>query len=478
MVVPHGSPHNGGGTSQTLSERQGIMFSKRDLVVLAGAVALCGALAVWAPQPLEAAVVGHWTLDDPAGTSGTGAVVELQHARNGITVGAPTFGGAGANANTGTSASFPGTSYVDVPYSPDLNPSSFTLTAWAYADSAGSGYRSVATSRSAGGGSQGYIIYATPGNQWEFWTGNGPAAGNWDVLGGGGVALDTWTHLAISFDAGTNTKSFYINGAAPFTTTAQNYSPNALQDLHIGSGGDTGTQYYFTGSIDDMVLFNEVLDQPAIQDVMNNSIPDPQLLSSGKTYAYGQNLPGYDAGTYYFDDTHVQALGVFSTGEMTDGAYFPDGGTPTVPAVNPISGWGRPADTEADIIVDLEQNYLVTGVTLGTHVYTAFANGAPDDVTLTFSTDGVVFGSPVNGSFFTPSNGHSDFVVEVPGTLARYVKLEFDGGALPGGNKWMLDEVSVHGLPAAAAVIPEPSTLLIGSVLAGLAFGIGRRRRI
>jgi hypothetical protein len=433
------------------------------------AAALVGLLFAFG-QPGTAAVVGHWTLDDPAGTNGTGVVVDSQHARNGITTDpAPTFGGAGANAATGTSASFPGTSHVDVPYNPDLNPASFTLTAWAYASSAGSNYRSVVTSRYDTAGSQGYIIYANPGNEWQFWTGNGPAAGNWDVLGGGAVALDTWTHLGISFDAATNTKSFYVNGGAPFTTTAQNYSPNTGQDLHIGSGGDTGTQYHFTGSIDDVVLFDEVLDQTAIQGIMNNSIPDPDLLSAGKSYAY-DNLPGYSGGTHYFDDSHVQATGTFDTGEMTDGVYQPDGSNPGGTG-QPIFGWD-PAGEAAEVTIDLEDAFFITGVTVGTHTFSTYSNGAPDDVTLTFSTDGTTFGSPIMQGFFGPSDGQSDFVVDVPEILARYVRLSFDGGALPAGrNKWMLDEVSVHGF------IPEPSTLLIWSLLAGLGIGTGFRRR-
>jgi len=421
--------------------------------------------------------VGHWTLDDPPGTSGTGSVVESYHARNGITVGSPTFGGGGANANTGTSVSFPGTSHINVPYSPDLNPPSFTLTAWANVNSGSGGYRSVVTSRRDGAGGQGYIIYANPGNQWQFWTGNGAAPGNWDVLPGPSVAVDTWTHLAISFDATTNTKSFYINGGPPSTTTTQNYAPNTLRDLHVGSGGDGGTQYYFTGSIDDVLLFDEVLDQTAIQSIMNQSIPDPNLVSSGKSYAYEKRTPHFHGGTYYYDDPHTETLGVFDTGEMSDGVYFPDGGTPTSPTVNALSGWGEPASLESDIIIDLEQSYVVTGVTLGTHTYSAFRNGGPDDVTLTFSTDGVTFGSPVTQSFFAPpNNGHSDFVVEVPEIVARYVKLSFDGGAVGQNNpnKWMLDEVSVHGF---TGIIPEPSTLAIWSLLAALTITFGWRRR-
>ncbi len=410
-------------------------------------------------MPLDAGVVGHWTLDDPVGTSGTGSVVDSQHARNGITAGTVTFGGAGVNANTGTSASF-SNSVINVPFNPDLNPASFTAMAWMY-PTGGSGHRSPLTSRYDTGGTQGYILYLNPGNDWDFWTGTGPTAGGWHGLNGGAAAFDTWSHLAISFDAATNTKSIYVNGSPTGSAIGPNYTPNSGRDLHIGGGGDAGNQYYFPGAVDDFVLFDEALDATAIQDVMNNSVPDPDLLSSGKNYAYGQNLPRYSGGTYYFDDPHDQVLGTYSTGEMTDGAYLPDAATPTTGPQNELSGWGDPVSVPTDITIDLDSPSVVTGVTVGTHTFSAYANGAPDDVTLTFSTDGVTFDSPITQTFFAPpNNGHSDFVVDVPGTEARYVKLSFDGGALLTGNtpnKWMIDEVSVHG--TAGDPVPEATII-------------------
>jgi len=439
---------------------------------------VAGVVSLLVGGAVHAGVVGPWTLDDPVGTSGTGSVVESQHARNGTPSGAVTFGGPGANANTGTSASF-SNSVVNVPFNPDLNPASFTAMAWTY-PTGGSGHRSPFTSRYDGAGGQGYILYINPSNQWDFWTGNGPTAGNWHTLTGGAVAFDTWSHVAVSFDAATSTKSIYVNGNPSNSVTGPNYTPNTLRDLHIGSGGDTGTQYRFVGAVDDFVLFDEALDQAAIQDVMNNSVPDPDLISAGKSYAYEKRTPHYHGGTYYYDDPHTEILGVFDVGEMTDGVYLADGATPTVPAVNPICGWGEPASTEGDIIVDLEQIYSITGVTLGTHTFSAYRNGAPDDVTLSFSTDGVTFGSPITQGFFAPpNNGHSDFVVEVPEILARYVKLEFDGGALGlnNPNKWMLDEISVHGSIESTGIIPEPSALLVWSLLAGLGIAWRWRRR-
>ena len=452
-------------------------ITSRSFLVVA--VAVTAVLLVSAS--LNAAVVGHWALDDPVGTSGTGSVVESQHARNGITAGTVTFGGAGANAATGTSASF-SNSAVHVPFNPDLNTASFTAMAWLY-PTGGSGHRSPFTSRYDGGGGQGYILYINPDNQWDFWSGNGPTAGSWHGLTGGAVAFNNWSHVAISFDAATSTKSIFVNGAPANSAVGPNYTPNTLRDLHVGGGGDAGNQYYFPGAVDDFVLFDTALDQAAIQDVMANSVPDPDVLSAGKSYAYGQNLPGYNGGTqYYADMPHVQTLGAYDTGDVTDGAYYPDG---TAPAVEPneLLGWGTPVTIPADITIDLESLHAITGVTVGSHTWGASANGSPNDVTLSFSTDGVTFGSPITQSFFDPAtDGHNDFVVNVPGTEARYVKLSFDGGALgpnANPNKWIIDEVTVHGsVPDVAGEIPEPATMALSAIaLAGLGGYIRKRRK-
>lgn len=72
------------------------------------------------------------------------------------------FGQAGATANTGSSV--------------DLNPASFTVTAWAKPHSTSAGHQSLITSRDdVSGTTYGYILYNVGGN-WEFRTGNDAAA--------------------------------------------------------------------------------------------------------------------------------------------------------------------------------------------------------------------------------------------------------------------------------------------------------------
>ncbi len=61
----------------------------------------------------------------------------------------------------------------------------------------------------------GYIIYNNSGGAWDFWTGDGDAG--WDTLAGDSVATNTWSHIAITYDAGTDTKTLWIDGALSAT---------------------------------------------------------------------------------------------------------------------------------------------------------------------------------------------------------------------------------------------------------------------
>ena len=53
------------------------------------------------------------------------------------------------------------------------------------------------------------------------------------------------------------------------------------ENLHIGGGGDNGGSFRWNGGIDDVSIWDEALDQAAIQDIRDNSItliPEPTSL--------------------------------------------------------------------------------------------------------------------------------------------------------------------------------------------------------
>jgi hypothetical protein len=206
-------------------------------------------LCCLAASSLQADLIAHWPLDTDA-TDSTG------NGHNGAVVGGTVnFGQTGANANTGSAAAFPDNGHIDVPFDAALNGESFTVALWANAGTT-AGFASPLTSRDdvAGPLTHGYILYNNNGGNWDFWTGDSDAG--WDSMPGAGVAVNTWTHIAITYDAGTDTKTLWIDGVVSATDNIPQsgptqYSPNGtlqMENLHIGSGQDDGQTFTSTVS--------------------------------------------------------------------------------------------------------------------------------------------------------------------------------------------------------------------------------------
>ena len=240
------------------------------------------ALTLALPSLSMGALVAWYPLDsDASDASGNG--------HNGsVEGGTVNFGQAGANGATGNSAAFPDAGRIDVPYSSALNPGSYTVTLWANASST-AGFASPITSRDdvgAGVTTHGFILYNNASGLWDFWTGDGDPG--WDTLPGGAVSVSTWSHLAITYDSGTDTKTLWVDGVISATNNVPQsgptqYSPNGpeMENLHIGGGGDGGNEFSFSGGIDDVTIWDEALDAAAIQDIMNNSVTIPEPASLG-----------------------------------------------------------------------------------------------------------------------------------------------------------------------------------------------------
>ncbi|MBN2210895.1 MAG: endonuclease/exonuclease/phosphatase family protein [Sedimentisphaerales bacterium] len=158
---------------------------------------------------------------------------------------------------------------IKVPYvQKALSPESFTLTAWIkpYVGSSGA-YRAVISNRDTDPRS-GYVLYATNTNAWSLWTG---ASGGWYKLNGPPAEENEIVFLAASFEAtGSsgddligNTKLF-VNGRLAVEDTGVYYKPVVSgYDLLIGAGANeqVSFDYYFDGVIDDVCIYDDVLNK-------------------------------------------------------------------------------------------------------------------------------------------------------------------------------------------------------------------------
>lgn len=155
---------------------------------------------------------------------------------------------------------------VNIPFHKDLNQEAFTICAWANVEVGSAGHRAVISSRDEPPTS-GYIIYAEPGNSWQFWTGDG--ATPWVSVQGPAVNLGDWDHVAGVYADGK--QRFYVNGElAGERDSAPNF--NAEQEFLIGAGANerAAHEYLFKGIIDEVRLYNRALDEDEINAVMES----------------------------------------------------------------------------------------------------------------------------------------------------------------------------------------------------------------
>jgi hypothetical protein len=159
---------------------------------------------------------------------------------------------------------------VDIPYNAALNPETFTVSLWAWPDSAGTDYRSPLTSRHEPPQS-GYILYITPANMWEFWTGTGTT---WHGTRGCEATMDEWCQVTATYVGGL--KTLYVNGRQ----VGQNNSVmvlNAQRPLRIGGGATEGDgNYFFRGLIDDVRIYNRVLSAEEVAGLAGQTKPLPK----------------------------------------------------------------------------------------------------------------------------------------------------------------------------------------------------------
>ncbi|WP_432850720.1 LamG-like jellyroll fold domain-containing protein [Amycolatopsis sp. CA-161197] len=207
------------------------------------------------------APAGRWTLTDGSGTTAkdTGGT-------NAMTL----SGGASwtTDPSRGTVLTFDGSTGGATTTSPVVkSDGSFTMAAWVDLTST-SGYQTFLTQEgSAVGGF--YLEYESDVNQWVFarFATDSPATG---IRARASVTpvLNTWTHLAGTFDAATGTMTIYVNGVA--AGTAVDSTPwNATGPLTIGHGFyNSAANNYLHGSISDVQLYQAALGSQELNQVV------------------------------------------------------------------------------------------------------------------------------------------------------------------------------------------------------------------
>lgn len=207
-------------------------------------------------------LVGAWSFNEGTGTtvadrSGTGNVGSIFQA---------TWYNSG---KYGKALSFDGSNdYVSVPDSSSLDlTNKMTIEAWVR-PTASSGWRTVMMKEN--GGELAYGMYAREStNRPSGWLRINPSSGSSFSAGATpGLALNTWTHMATTYDGAT--LRLFVNGVqrASRATTGNMYTSTGP----LKFGGNAMWGEYFAGQLDEIRVYNRALTASEIQTDMNTAI--------------------------------------------------------------------------------------------------------------------------------------------------------------------------------------------------------------
>src|SRR5438445_3116821 len=213
--------------------------------------------------------VASWSFDEGSG----GVAADASGNGNTATLGA---GSSWAPGVSGGAVRLDGVSgQLSVPNSPSLNPSgAFSVAAWVEPEAAASDFRAVVVKNYT------YFLYASS-------SGN---CGNGGVLAGFGTTtvcttaplpVNTWTHLAVTYDG--TTLSLFRNGV--LVASRPGSGPVAAAPGAVASSTSTlqigASQFgeYFNGLIDEVRVYDRALSPPDIQAL---SAAPPAPLASWK----------------------------------------------------------------------------------------------------------------------------------------------------------------------------------------------------
>jgi hypothetical protein len=229
-------------------------------------------------EVVPSGLVGHWRLDETSATevvdsSGYGNVGTMQGGMNAAT---DTVSG-----KVKTALDFDGTDdRIDIMAATTIdNLGPLSITAWVKPESFVADVDSPILDKNAGVEGDGWTFYMADvtgfGNVLGFNIDTTSSAPNdYDRISLYPIPLDTWSHVAITWDGNISdetTAKLYINGSEvsaylSFVDGVSGTNDNSGVDLNIGDGGYAGSGE-FDGGIDDVRLYNRELSADEINNI-------------------------------------------------------------------------------------------------------------------------------------------------------------------------------------------------------------------
>ena len=450
-------------------------------------------LALSVSTGAQAALVGHWNLNEAGGTISDSAGPTLTNSSNAVgagdyslaTVPTGTFGAipvtAKASTALGTSINIPVTNsfFMGSPVGSDLNvTNNFTVMGWMNPTQTTGSHMLFAT---GAGGGDGWKM-GTSGNQLRF-TANGVA----DVTAATTFTANTWQHYAVTVTGGN--VSFFLNGNQTATLPLAGVNASTAASMLLGNNGQAppGSSFgeNFNGRLDEIKIFDNVLSlaeiRAAAQPVLPGRIVVPTLFASQNLNSFnaptfltdnsgmstpviaGNTLAQASAATHVFDGNFGQSWVTNNSGSD----YFANFGATN----NPVFVWDLGGMTKLeDIVLWQYQNNGTNGSAIGNDTRTFELRFS---TTSTFTGPADFSGTMASVLGLGGLNLAQAFdLTGVADALAtRFVELRITDnyfgqpGITGGGDRVGLGEIRFNG---SSVIVPEPASLSL-LVMAGLA---------
>src|SRR6266853_1279183 len=269
--------------SRAVCSRAGLLGYRS--IAAAGFAVLATLTSLTVPSPASAqtpGLVAAYAFNEGSGTT----VADMSGNNNNGTISAATWTTAG---RFGNALVFNGTSArVTVPDAASLQlTTGMTLEAWVFPTATPTNWRAIVDKNV-----DGYYLMASTDK------GDGPSAGgtwvggNQNTYGPSVVEVNTWTHLAATFDG--ETVRLFVNGAE-VASQAQT-TPLATTTGTLQIGGDSYPNEFFAGRIDEVRIYNRALTEAEIQADMTNPIgnagPLPAVSLSSTNISFTDQVTG------------------------------------------------------------------------------------------------------------------------------------------------------------------------------------------
>lgn len=183
-----------------------------------------------------------------------------------------------------SSLNFDGTNdRVSIPHrSNQVGMSSLTLEAWVFITGSNGNFRNVIMK-----GNYGYGMAIDSNNKLGYWSnslyGNCPRTA-------ASIPFNTWTHVAVVVNQGVST-TFYINGVNAGSSTSPGHTTinaGSNDSLYLGFQGSGCNCNYFSGSMDEVRVWNTARTATQIRDGMNCSLTSSTNLIANYNFNNGQ----------------------------------------------------------------------------------------------------------------------------------------------------------------------------------------------